>query len=285
MGDLQNINFQKYSIDEIEEKMLQEEQADCPIIHKFSPGLYIRELHAYKGTLIVGHEQKTTHFNVMLKGRILLMNEDGSSTELIAPQSFTTKSGRKVAYVLEDMIWQNIYPTTETDIEKLEETYLNKSDNWKYNQKLQMDMNKLSRIEDQEDFDLMAKDIGYSKSEIIKISENKKDQIEIVLNDTKVKIDDSPIEGKGIFATYHIFENELIAPARLNGFRTQLGRYTNHAKEPNARFVNVDGNIFLFANRNIKGCKGGENGEEITVDYRQAILESNKLSKEALCLE
>jgi len=285
VGDLQNINFQNYSIDEIEEKMLQEEQADCPIIHKFSPGLYIRELHAYKGTLIVGHEQKTTHFNVMLKGRILLMNEDGSSTELIAPQSFTAKSGRKVAYVLEDMIWQNIYPTTETDIEKLEETYLNKSDNWKYNQKLQMDMNKLSRIEDQEDFDLMAKDIGYSKNEIRKISENKEDQIEIILNDTKVKIDDSPIEGKGIFATYPIFENELIAPARLNGFRTQLGRYTNHAKEPNARFVNVDSNIFLFANRNIKGCIGGENGEEITVDYRQAILESNKLSKEALCLE
>lgn len=285
MEDLKNIEITKYSIDEIEQKLLQEEQADCPVIHKFSPGLYIRELHAYKGTLIIGHEQSKTHFNVMLKGKILLMNDDGSSIELVAPQSFTAEPGRKVAYVIEDMIWQNIYPTNDTDINKLEETYLNKSDNWKYNKKLQLDMNKLSKIEDHEDFKLMAKEIGFTEDKIRSISENKEDQIEIVLNDTKVKIDYSPIEGNGIFATYPIFENELIAPARINGFRTQLGRYTNHSKKPNARFVNIDGNVFLFANRDIKGCLGGNNGEEITVDYRQAILESNKVCMEVLCLE
>jgi len=283
--DLQKFNFSKYSIDEIEEKLLHEEQADCPVIHKFSPGLYIRELHAYKGTLIIGHEQKLPHFNVMLKGKVLWINENGDNEELIAPLSFTAKPGRKVGYILEDMIWQNIYPTNEIDINKLEETYLNKSDNWKYNNKLLYDMKKLKNIEDQDDFELMVKETGFSKEEIRKVSENIEDQIEIILNETKVKIDSSTIEGNGIFATCLLLENELIAPARINGFRTQLGRYTNHSKNPNARFINVDGNIFLFANRNINGCKGGENGEEITVDYRQAILESNKFVKEVLCLE
>ena len=65
---------------------------------------------------------------------------------------------------------------------------------------------------------------------------------------------------------------ELIAPARIDGKRTPAGRFTNHSKTPNAEMVlSGNGDIFLFAKQSISGCKGGNVGAEITVDYRQAM--------------
>ena len=84
---------------------------------------------------------------------------------------------------------------------------------------------------------------------------------------------DSKIEGKGLFATGNFEPNEVIAPARLGGKRTPAGRYTNHAKNANAMMVLRDnGDIDLVASASINGCKGGNLGEEITVNYDQVIV-------------
>jgi len=65
---------------------------------------------------------------------------------------------------------------------------------------------------------------------------------------------------------------DLIAPARIAGMRTPAGRYTNHSNTPNsAMILTACGDINLIALRDIEGCKGGDNGEEITIDYRQAL--------------
>ena len=65
---------------------------------------------------------------------------------------------------------------------------------------------------------------------------------------------------------------EIIAPARLDGKRTPAGRYTNHSKNPNSIMILRDNNdIDLVAKKVIKGCQGGNLGEEITIDYRQAL--------------
>ena len=53
--------------------------------------------------------------------------------------------------------------------------------------------------------------------------------------------------------------------------RTPLGRFTNHSRTPNAVFVNQGGDIYLYALRRISGCSGGSQGEEVTIDYRQAL--------------
>ena len=82
----------------------------------------------------------------------------------------------------------------------------------------------------------------------------------------------SKIDGKGVFATGDIIEGEVIAPARIANKRTPAGRFTNHAKNPNAMMILLDnGDINLVAKRAISGCKGGNLGEEITIDYRQAL--------------
>jgi hypothetical protein len=88
----------------------------------------------------------------------------------------------------------------------------------------------------------------------------------------KFTVDLSKIEGKGVMASGNIKEGEVIGPARINKMRTPLGRYTNHSKNPNAKMVlKENGDIDLVAVSNIAGYKGGQLGEEITVDYRQVL--------------
>ena len=275
-----NLQVLDNKIEDIEAKMLTMPQVDCPVIHKFGDGLYIRELHMMAGTLAIGHEQRFKHFNVFLKGKVMMLNLDGSSTILEAPMTFFAEPGRKVGYVIEDVIWQNIYPTTETDVEKLEETYLIKSDSWKQHHALIHDMKKLESEADRQDFADALIEIGISEETVREQSENEDDQITFANNRTMVA--DSPIQGKGLFATCPIPANQIILPARLNGYRTQAGRYTNHSCNPNARMEgDEDGNIYLISIRDIEGCKGGELGEEITVDYRQAISETLRIGGES----
>jgi hypothetical protein len=119
------------NLEEIESRMLTLPQANCPVFHYFAPGLYVRELHMQAGTLAIGHKQKFPHLNILIKGKILMLESGGVQKEYAAPMTFMGMPGRKVGYVLEDIIWQNIYPTDETDIEKLEDFYVEKSDTWK----------------------------------------------------------------------------------------------------------------------------------------------------------
>ena len=80
-----------------------------------------------EGTFIIGHEHKTRHFNVVLTGRAAVMM-DGEVREIIAPATFVSEPGvRKILYIREDMRWQTIHPTDETDVEKLEDQLVVKS--------------------------------------------------------------------------------------------------------------------------------------------------------------
>lgn len=63
----------------------------------------------------------------MVSGRMMILQEDGSTKELVAPMTFMAKPGRKVAYILETVVFQNIYSTPETDIQKLEDMCIDNS--------------------------------------------------------------------------------------------------------------------------------------------------------------
>ena len=117
-------------INDLERCMLDMPQAECPVVHHFGPGLYIREMTAAAGTLIIGHAHKGEHMNILLKGKVRILNELGVPEVLEAPAVFIAKPGRKIALVLEDMVWQNIYATTETDLDKIDELFIDKSQAW-----------------------------------------------------------------------------------------------------------------------------------------------------------
>lgn len=95
-------------------------QVDCNTKHHFGPGLYIREVTMPAGTVVIGKAHKAEHMCVMLQGKMVLIAEDGSRKEVKAPLTFVGTPGRKVAYIVEDTVFQNIFVTEETDVEKLE---------------------------------------------------------------------------------------------------------------------------------------------------------------------
>jgi len=259
-------------VQKLEAEFLKHEQVDCPVVHRFGPNIYIREVTIPAGTLSIGHYQKIEHLNIMLAGRVTIINEDGSKTEISAPQVFVSKPGRKIGYIHEKMIWQNVYATSETDVEKLESMFLEKSMTWQENQKAQNLLLTLDHSSDLADYYLAIAEFGFDHETVRKQTENTEDQIPMPFGNYKMMVANSRIDGKGVFATGNIEEKEIIAPARINGKRTPVGRFTNHSKNPNAIMVLLDNNnIDLVAKKAIKGCQGGNLGEEITIDYRQVL--------------
>jgi len=253
------------NVGKLEEAMLKEEQVDCPVQHHFYPGIYMREVHIKAGTFSIGHYQKTRHLNLFLKGSVNFIHEDGRSEILKAPMIFMSDPGRKVGFILEDMVWLNAYATDETEVHKLEETYLDKSNVW-YKAQPNIDT-----TEDQEDFKTMLNEYGLTAEQVRQESERTEDLIPFPEGPISVAVMESPIEGKGLFTMANINEGDLIAPGRVNGKRTPAGRYINHSKNPTAVLIETPEGVNFVAKRDLQGNKGGYLGDEITIDYRTAI--------------
>lgn len=114
-------------IERWEAQMLRMPQVDCPLKHHFGPGVYVREMFAPKGTLVIGHAHNTEHLNIMLTGKARILVE-GKVKEMTAPCIVTSTVGtRKAAVVVEDMRWLTIHPTPLRDVNKLEAELFTKS--------------------------------------------------------------------------------------------------------------------------------------------------------------
>ena len=271
-------------VEQVEAALLKLPQIDCPLTHRFAPGLCIREVVMPAGATVIGHTHRMADLNVLVSGRLTLLMEDGSLKELVAPLSFVGKPGRKIAYIQETVTWQNIWPTTViaggevlqlgTSIEAIEAYYLDKSGAWQADQAQRLALARMEREPDRADYEAFLAEHGLDEKRVRHISENPLDQMPMPEAEScRVQVLESPIEGLGLFATGPFAAGEVIAPARVGFHRTPAGRFTNHSGNPNAAMLaKEDGDIDLIALRPIAGCRGGQPGEEITVDYRQAIL-------------
>ena len=114
---------------EVEKFMVEQEQVWCPVFHKFSPGLYIRELHMPVDTIVLGHYHRFPNLCFFERGKLAFHNEDGTNTIMEAPQVFTAPPGRKLAYVMEEAVFTNVLlnPDNEQDVNKLEDIFFDKS--------------------------------------------------------------------------------------------------------------------------------------------------------------
>lgn len=257
-------------VEAIEKKFLSLPQVSCPVVHKFGPGIYMREVFLPKGSIVIGHHHNLEHINIFVKGKITFF-KDGEPVDMVAPLSFVGKPGRKIAYIHEDTIWMNVWATNETDIEKLEAQFLTKSETWKNDLKECAKIERLTSSVDKKDFSDFAKQFGWTEEKIRFVSEKTDDITNLPFGNYKIKTGESKIEGTGLFATGDFEADELIAPARIGGKRTIAGRYTNHSAFPNAKMISANSDIFLVATKRISGCQGGRDGEEITVNYREAL--------------
>lgn len=259
-------------IERVEGAALALPQVECPLTHTFGPGVYMREVVIPAGSLVIGHHHNYEHTNIMLCGHVTSINEDGSTTDFVAPMMYIGKPGRKVLYVHADTVWLNVFSTDETDVEALEARLLTKSDTWFANEAVKKTVNLLMLQSDHNDYHQALGEFGITHEAAYAIATDESDMIPLPFGSYKMSVSDSSIHGRGLFATSPIAPGELISPARIDGKRTIAGRFTNHSSRPNARMVACDnGDIVLVATADIAGAHGGQVGQEITINYREAL--------------
>jgi hypothetical protein len=113
------------TLDEMELAMASMEAADCPVVHRFTPGLYVREITMPAGSIVASMVHKTEHPFVISKGSVQVVSETEGAVTYSAPYCGITKPGtRRVLHVLTETVWTTFHPTTETDIEKIAEEIL-----------------------------------------------------------------------------------------------------------------------------------------------------------------
>ena len=197
-------------LEDLEAALLDMPQVECPVFHRFGPGIYIREVHMPAGTLAMGHGQRFEHTNILLQGKVAVII-DGVVQVLEAPLYYVGKPGRKFGYVIEDVIWQNIYATDETDVDKLEEMFLDKSATWHDHNEAAEQIRCALHVDDRYDYEGLKKQLGITEEQIRAQSEDEKDQVEIPKDYApKVTIRDSYIEGKGVFLSAPAEEGEVM---------------------------------------------------------------------------
>ena len=57
-------------IDQLEAVLFNCPQIDCPLVHRFTPGMYIREIFMPAGTMLTSMIHKTEHPYVVSQGKV-----------------------------------------------------------------------------------------------------------------------------------------------------------------------------------------------------------------------
>jgi hypothetical protein len=119
-GDYENkrANF-KNVIDQIEAALFTIEKyfpSPIPTFHKFTPGMYIREVHVPAGCIFTSVTHKTRHPFVISQGVCDICNEIGEVNRFSAPHTGITEPGtRRVFLVHSDLVLTTFHATDITD--------------------------------------------------------------------------------------------------------------------------------------------------------------------------
>lgn len=106
---------------ELEDIIREYDQIDIEPVHYFAPGIYAREITIPADACIVGKMHRTEHLNIISQG-FCSVYVLGKKMDIAAPFTFISYPGSKKAiYAHEDTVWTTIHPTTETDLDKLEQ--------------------------------------------------------------------------------------------------------------------------------------------------------------------
>ncbi len=244
-GPIQSKDVQR-KIMALEDEWKKYPQLDIPVTHRYTDGIYAREITIPKDTFLTGRIYKYDHFDVMISGDITASGDEGIK-RLTGYNVFSGKKGKKRAgYAHEETKWITFHRCPQ----------MPNSDYLDY-----LTADTFEDL-DRHDYEQVLLEYGFTESIAREQSENLDDRI---LDDFPgVEVKDSLIEGKGLFATQKFNIGAEILPARINGLRTIGGRYVNHALNPNAVMVMGDDNIYLIALMDIEN-------EEITVNYRASL--------------
>ena len=222
---------------------------DSCTFHHFADGIYLRELFMAAGTTVVGKIHRTKHLTIIASGTVQITTDRGVE-EITGPAVFASDVGAKKAiFAITDATLMNPHPTTELDLEKIEEEFIAPS------------FEALDNMLAADDYKKFLLDAGVTEDDVQEMTHRPYNSL--VHNCLEVLPSD--IHGDGLFPPDLIKKGSVIAFVKDAGEKTVAGRYCNHSGKPNAEMVVIDkGTISLVALRDIMG-------EEITTDYRNNI--------------
>lgn len=120
-----------HQIDELEAVMLDNMPViECPVTHRFTEKLYVREIFMPAGMLITSKIHKTQHQYFVMKGKCIVWI-DGIEHLIEAPYiGVTEPNTRRVLLILEDSIWATTHVNENNEtVEQIEERIIEKHDN------------------------------------------------------------------------------------------------------------------------------------------------------------
>ncbi len=96
---------------------------NCPVTNTFADGMHIRQIEIPKGIFAIGKIHLQEHVSFLLKGKMVIVDEENGRQTIQAPMTIISRPGiKRAVYALEDCIFTNVFsnPTNEKNIEKLE---------------------------------------------------------------------------------------------------------------------------------------------------------------------
>jgi hypothetical protein len=99
-------------------------QVEMEPVHRFSTGLYTRELTIPADTFVIGKTHRHDHPVFFMKGRVLIVDVGAGETEGVlmeAPRIWISPPGAKRAlYTLTECVFATCHASSETELEILE---------------------------------------------------------------------------------------------------------------------------------------------------------------------
>lgn len=108
----------RFKVDWLQHQLSKLPPADMPLVHRFTPGLYIREITMPAGTCVISRIHRTTHPFVVTRGRALVWSPQTGVLEIAAPHTGITVPGtQRVLLMLEETVWTTFHanPDDEQD--------------------------------------------------------------------------------------------------------------------------------------------------------------------------
>lgn len=93
------------------------DEVECPLVHRFVPGMYIREIFMPKGkdgkeNWVTSLVHKTKHPYFILRGKVSVYSDnDGVQVLQGGDRGITMPNTRRVLLIHEDCVWVTCHPT------------------------------------------------------------------------------------------------------------------------------------------------------------------------------
>jgi hypothetical protein len=263
LAEIDNFDIATVTADKVvalQNELLKLPQAQIITEHSFTPGKYERKITIPAWTVLTGAEHKTAYHVRLEKGTIAVNTDDGVKV-LTAPVDFPAKAGmQRAGRVLDsEVVWVDIYdnPDNCTDLLVLEDRLYVVPECGLADSRSAVQKAKI-------DYSAFLHQIGMTQEDMDKIVHIESDLMDMP-DGVAVELRDSPIHGKGLFATRDFEAGEVVCPGRLDGKRTPGGRFINHSLDYNITPCKVDDDIYAVAARKIRA------GDELLVDYRASM--------------